>query len=743
MALLILALPWFTAPLRADERPWRILMLHAYNYTFPATSLAADGARERLLQRSRRKIEFDAEYLDLVRFSEPGHERLVADFLRERYAQRRPDIVMAISGEALPFVIKHRDAFAPGVPVVFVGAASGSLASVSRPPGVTGHFFDLAFNFREMLALAERLQPQAKRLFVIAGTARLDKIWQDIARTEIERRARKFETTYLFDLEYGALREATSRIPSDAIVLGLSVFRDGAGKTFLPVDVANTLAGLSPAPVYTPYVSQLGKGLLGGFGETFDAMGRAGADVVLDILGGKDASSIPPRANPESSHRVDYRALQRWNLSESNLPPRTVMLNKPPSIWEQHRNAVLAATGAFALQTVALGALLVQRRRRQRAEALLKDSEERLAFAAAAANIGIWRLDVGTGGLWATEHCRAMFGLSRTAASLTLDGLLDAVHPEDRHFLADSFKSATQFGTQVNTEFRIAIPDREIRWLVARGHSAFDDAGRPSRISGIFADITARKTAEAEADHQRKEVAHLMRVSVLGELSGAIAHELNQPLTAILAYAQAARRLLARKNPDLGKIMEVLNDITLEDDRASEVIRRLHKLLRKGESRTEPINLNELVESTLRLLNSEAISRRIKVDTDFQEGLPGTFGDPVQLQQVLLNLLMNAMDAMSGTSAPERLLVVGTRSSGSGAVEVSVSDRGRGIAEEQRSQLFKPFFTTKEHGLGLGLSICSKIVKAHEGKLSVDNNPDRGATAVLALPIKINAAPVS
>ena len=178
------------------------------------------------------------------------------------------------------------------------------------------------------------------------------------------------------------------------------------------------------------------------------------------------------------------------------------------------------------------------------AEALLKESEERLALAAAAANIGIWRLDAGAGNLWATEHCRSMFGLS-ASSPLTLDCLLDAVHAEDRHFLADSFKSATQFGTQVINEIRIVSPERGIRWLVARGHSAFDGAGKPSRISGIFAEITDRKAAEAEADHQRKEVSHLMRVSVLGELSGAIAHELNQPLTAILAYAQAARRLLA------------------------------------------------------------------------------------------------------------------------------------------------------------------------------------------------------
>ena len=194
-----------------------------------------------------------------------------------------------------------------------------------------------------------------------------------------------------------------------------------------------------------------------------------------------------------------------------------------------------------------------------------------------------------------------------------------------------------------------------------------------------------------EADLQRREVSHLMSVSVLGELSGAIAHELNQPLTAILAYAQAARRLLGGKNPQFGRIMEVLDDIVHEDNRASEVIRRLHRLLRKGESKAEAISLNDLVDSTLRLLNSEVISRRIQVDVALEDNLPRTSGDPVQLQQVLLNLVMNAMDAMNATVPPQRLLTVGTRSSGNGTVETRISDRGRGITEGERSQLSSHF----------------------------------------------------
>jgi C4-dicarboxylate-specific signal transduction histidine kinase len=232
-----------------------------------------------------------------------------------------------------------------------------------------------------------------------------------------------------------------------------------------------------------------------------------------------------------------------------------------------------------------------------------------------------------------------------------------------------------------------------------------------------------------------------MRVSTLGELSGAIAHELNQPLTAILAYAQAGSRFLARATPDFGRIGEIFNEIVQENNRASEVIRRLYRLLRKGESKSEPLSLNDLVESTLRLLNSELISRQIKVEVALDDDLPRTSGDLVQVQEVLLNLLMNAMDAMQATTPTRRVIKVGTRASGNGTVEAFISDRGQGIAEETRNELFKPFFTTKGHGLGLGLSICSKIVKAHGGTLSIRNNEGGGATASFTLPTLIHAVP--
>ena len=196
-------------------------------------------------------------------------------------------------------------------------------------------------------------------------------------------------------------------MPGDAIVVILTFLADGAGRSFTSANVRAELAALSPAPAYSPYNTTLGQGLVGGFSETFESMGIAGADMVLEILAGKDPATIPPRATPGQAYRVDFRAMQRWGLRESNLPPGTIVMFKDPSIWDQHRNLVLAVLSIFALQTAFAGALLIQRRRRQRAEVLLKESEERMTFTAASVNVGLWQFDRETNELWATEHCTA------------------------------------------------------------------------------------------------------------------------------------------------------------------------------------------------------------------------------------------------------------------------------------------------------------------------------------------------
>jgi len=717
---------------RAAE-PQRVLMLHAFNYSFPATTLIADSARKQLLERSERPVEIDADFLDLARNTDADYESRITTFLRAKYGKRPPDVVITLGSAALPFIVKHRDEIAPNVPVVFTSVSQRNYDSLRIPPNITGIISE--FNLDRTLALAERLQPEARRLFVIAGSGEVDRRWQANARKVIKDRARKFEVTYLFERSYAKLMEEVAAIPPDSIVIYLTIFADREGNAFVPAHVAGPLSARSPAPVYAPYDTYIGNGVVGGYVETFESVGSRAADMALQILAGTDPATIAPQSNSGQAYRVDHRAMARWKLPACNLPPDTAVLFKKPTIWTEHRGVVIAAIAIVGLQSLVLGALLLQRQRRLRIEKLLKESEERMTFAASAANIGLWQFDRQRNELWATEHCRALFGIAR-GKPLTREVLLSAVHPDDLQTAAQALERSGEAGQPAFCDVRIVLPGEEVRWIRMRSRSRLEGDGRSDHLGGIFVDITEQKSAEAEIALQRLEVEHLMRVSVLGELSGSIAHEINQPLTAILSNAQAALYLLAQEAPDLVEIREALEEIVHEDDRAGEVIHRLRGLLKKGERKTEHVNINDLVRSTISLLNSELIGRDIDIKFNLENRPLLARGDSVQLQQVLLNLVMNAMDAMASTPLEQRSILISTRASETGTVDVLVKDRGHGINPKVNGRLFEPFYTTKDHGLGLGLALCSTIVEAHQGRLTLVNGEGGGAVAGFSLPVQ-------
>jgi PAS domain S-box-containing protein len=367
------------------------------------------------------------------------------------------------------------------------------------------------------------------------------------------------------------------------------------------------------------------------------------------------------------------------------------------------------------------------------AEQTIRDSQERTAFAFASAHIALWEYSTASERFWSSANCNAMLGLPPDV-KLTRGSFLGAVHPQDVAAAKDVIRTTASAGEPTTREFRVNLPDGGTRWVLARGYAQRDKGGEIVQTAGILTDVTDRKANELEAEVQRREVSHLMRVSVMGELAGAIAHELNQPLAAILANAEAARRMLRQGTPDVAEAGAALDDIVQENKRASEVIRRMRRLLRKGDSRPEIVNLNDLIESTIKLIHSELISRHVKVVMDLGADLPVIWGDPVQLQQVALNLVMNAMEAMNLIPPSQRVLTIASRHLNAESIEIVVKDRGHGLAPVSTKQLFEPFFTTKDHGLGLGLSICLTIVKSHGGELSLANHADGGVTAILTLP---------
>jgi C4-dicarboxylate-specific signal transduction histidine kinase len=242
-----------------------------------------------------------------------------------------------------------------------------------------------------------------------------------------------------------------------------------------------------------------------------------------------------------------------------------------------------------------------------------------------------------------------------------------------------------------------------------------------------------RRGAEREARQRREELSHMTRVATMGELTASLAHEINQPLAAILSNAQAAQRLLAFEEKDWGEIGEILADIAADDLRAGEVIRRMRTLLRKGESYPTILDMNDLVTEVLGLVRGEMILHNVSLSLELSSEPLLTHGDRIQLQQVVLNLVVNALDAMKETSGRSRKLVVRTQATGRSG-EVSVHDSGPGVPADKLEEVFEPFVTTKPHGLGLGLSICRSIIQAHGGHIGCRNDPNRGAIFWFTLP---------
>jgi two-component system, LuxR family, sensor kinase FixL len=362
----------------------------------------------------------------------------------------------------------------------------------------------------------------------------------------------------------------------------------------------------------------------------------------------------------------------------------------------------------------------------------LRESEQQTSMAAVAARLMLWVWDIPKDIIWVSPKGRNMYGVSPDE-TISLERFLATVHSEDRESVRDSIMRSLT-GGEYAADYRVMLPDGAIRWITARGKVDLHGNTGPQRMSGVSMDITERRRAEEEAMEWRDELFHLSRVSSLGQLSGSLAHELNQPLGIILSNAQAAQHMLAGDSPDIAELREILADIVSEDLRAGQVITRLRALLKRGETRLLPLALNEVIEHVLRLLRSDLVARGVTIQTMLAGGLPDVSGDEVQLQQVLLNIITNACDAMAESPSKDRILSISTDLQ-SNAVRVSIQDRGRGFLGGNVSQIFQPFFTTKPHGLGIGLSICRSIIAAHHGRLWAEPNEGRGITLHMELQV--------
>ena len=493
-------------------------------------------------------------------------------------------------------------------------------------------------------------------------------------------------------------------------------------------------------------------------------------------------------------------------------------------------------------------------------EEALRQSEERMSLAAAAAGLIVWTWDIRRDEVSLSDRDRAFLGFSQRE-KLNADRVRSVVHSEDRQFLRQVVENSLRTREEIEAEYRVVLPDGKVRWVTRRGRVEFDGNGEPTWERGVLMDITerkqaeekfrlateaspsgiilvndqgrivlvnsqieklfgyrreelvgepvdilvperfasqhpdhrakffadptaramgagrelfarrkdgsefpveiglnpiqtpegilvlaavvdisARKFAEAEALQHQAQLGHLSRVAVMGELAASIAHEINQPLSGIVSNASAGQRFIDRGDCDISELRDLLTDIVADGRRAGDVIRTFRGMIKKGDPTWQRVNLNDLVTNVVRMLNSDAMLHSCTLETLLDPHLPAIGGDPTQMQQVLLNLVINAFDAMRDTPLSHRKVVIATERNGDGAICTSVRDYGCGIPEEIRERLFDHFFTTKAEGLGMGLGIVRSIVESHGGTIVAENVEGGGARFSFSIPAEKGAS---
>jgi PAS domain S-box-containing protein len=459
-------------------------------------------------------------------------------------------------------------------------------------------------------------------------------------------------------------------------------------------------------------------------------------DAACTTLEGDATAERPAIAHEEMP------ASNGWTLAQPRPPGETNLQFTARSIWKLYQGWIITLLLLVALQFALIVALLIQSLKRRGDRMALTETTQRFRLAGLAGRVGMWQWDLDADKMTIEPQLRDLLGYDETFSDARTADWRTHIHREDlpkvMQAASDHFRGHTPY---FEIQHRIVDKNGHVRWFLSRGQAQKPRAGEPKRIIGASIDITERKRSEnarvaAQEALQEKqaELAHLSRAATVGSLSVALAHEINQPLTAILTNAQTARQFLRTATGDHRELSEIVLDIENDGRRAAEVIQKLRNLLRRSDGDFERIHVESIVDEVLHLLRSELLERRIIVLRTTGSQPEPILGDSVQLQQVLLNLLNNATDAMRDVEPAARKLSIAVERTKTGWSRISVSDCGSGLSEHDRERLFEPFFTTKRSGLGLGLSISRSIVEAHAGRIWAENNRTGGATFYIDIP---------
>jgi signal transduction histidine kinase len=581
----------------------RVLVLYSYNRLVPV-NIEIDRGLDTVFEgdgigRLRRFTEF----LDSPEFYGEDYENLMAVYLRGKYANSPPDVIVAVADEALNFLVRRRASLFPGVPIVHAVVSASMLQSLSPlPADVVGVPNDP--DFTGTIKQAFLWHPAASRLVIVMGSSWRDRLRENRLRREAASLG-GITTDFWLALPVPVLQKRLAALERGTLVFTTGFFQDGGGNQFVPRDAVALIARASSVPVYSPFDTSIGSGVVGGkVPDQLEAGAQAGR-VAREILAGIAPSTIQlPSATPTRLH-VDWRQVQRWGIDENAIPADAVVHFRGPTLWEAHRTAVLAAISVILIQAIMIASLYIERRRRAVAET--------------------------------TTH--------------TLNA----------------------------------------------------------------------------------QLSHVSRLAVAGEMTASIAHEISQPLCAVQMNADTVESMLRARTDRDEDLIDMVNLIRSDNMRASEVIRRLRTLLAKHEPERRPFDTAVAIADVAKILRPEAERRRVTFNVQSTLTQANMDGDQTQIQQVLINLALNAMDAVADLPEHQRLIELTMRQASS-TVVITVRDHGHGISMENLPKVFDSFFSTKQSGMGLGLAIARSIVESHGGRIWVENCEPPGAAFHVELP---------
>ena len=702
----------------------QILVLYTYAGGITVNQKTTGAFFSVLTSRGFNNDDVFLEYLDLQRNNSPAYRRRVANLLLDKYGKRDIGLIVTVHTWALEFLLEECKGLFPDVPIFSFLVARPELIKAEN----TGRRILLRPQNMDMggtLEIALKMFPETRKVVFVVGAAPADKRFELEARHIFEPWRGKVEIEYTSDRTYEEMLQLVATLPRRSIVIYCDVFSDVTGRTFTPLEVGKMVAKAANAPVFCLWDTIMGWGTIGGSLLSFEAEGAYAAKTALDILDKKIVLTKPETTFPSSkTYMFDWRQLRRWKLSEAALPKGSIVINRELTFWD-FKYYIIGGLAFVLLETTLIIFLIVQKRRKKvTEESLRRKTEELDQFF----NVSLDLLSIAnTDGYFLRLNPAWERTLGYTSEELLAKRFLEFVHPDDMESTLKALSSLASRQKVFYFENRYRCKDGTYRWL------QWSSSPAGNLIYSAARDVTENKRAEAEAFQARSQLLQLDRLSRMGELTASLAHELNQPLAAILSNAQAGLRFLQSGKIDLDELREILQDITQDDQRAGSVIRSLRSMVKREEVERKPVILNNVLNDVVQIFHTESVFRNVRVETELDGSLPPVLGDKVQLQQVVLNLILNAADAMSENPPEQRKIILCTWVKDD-RVRVTVRDFGAGVDQANLERIFEAFFTTKGAGLGMGLNICRAVVEAHGGRIRAENNPDRGATFVFELP---------